>query len=396
MENQQIVFLRGPDRVRKRPAVVFGSEGEEGVRRAVELILNLFVTEAQLGHAKSLTVIHSGQQVEISADDQGLYLGQDTADDRIWQNIFCDFALASAYPIEENGYRYGLTKSGRQELYGGDAEYALCLPEEVGAFDLCCVQYASAFMDVTVVRDGIQSELHFEKGYARGGMVCQATDAPSGTSIRFAMDPEIFTHIRWPEDWFRQTLRQYAMGVPGLTCRYRKGVDDCGDTYCYPAGLEGYLREKGAAQIYRNKLEARGRERYNRPDYQACVEVAVGYTPGQSEMLCLHNFRPLQGGKHWEALKDQVCYAFNLHFRREVGDQELTFEELSRHLTVVLATWCAPRRSLWGNGTRTSIENQVIADMTDDAFSHAFCDFVRDRADCFISMIDAIMQQRQE
>lgn len=388
MTVERISFLRGPDRVRKRPAVVFGSHEADGVQRAVLQLLNLFVTEAQLGHVKNMRIVHDGDQIDISADDQGLYLGQDTGDDRVWREIFCDFALASAYAPDENDYRYSLMRTGRQELYGEAAEPSIFLPQEVGAFDLCAIQYASAFMDVTVVRNGIKSILHFEKGYAQGDMICYPTEEPSGTSLHFAMDPEVFTHTQLPGQWFRETLQRYAILSPGLTCHYHNASDSLQETYCYSGGAIDYIHGKGAISTFQKRIVAQGKERYDRPEYEACVEVTVGYTPGRGEALCLHNFQEIMGGKHWEQLKNDVCCTFNQYFHRDAANEPLTFDELSRHLTVVLSTWCPPRHSLWANGTRTCIENQLIADMTHDALKNGFDDFVQGHAAAFSHVME--------
>lgn len=228
MKIDKIVVLRGPDRIRKRPAVVFGSAGVEGVHRAVEWLLNMFMT----GYAKHINVIHSGAQIEISADDQGLYLGQDTGNDQIWQDIFCDFALLSAYAPDENGYNYSLMKTGRQELFGDEAKEPVDVPVKVGAFEMCAIQYASAYMDVTVVRDGSKSVLHFKKGYAQGNMVCQSTEEPSGTRIRLAMDPEVFVETELSSQWLCRTLQSYTMLSPGLRCTYHNVLEDVEESYC--------------------------------------------------------------------------------------------------------------------------------------------------------------------
>ena len=54
--NEDIVSLKGEDRVRKRPAVIFGSDGLEGCKHSVFEILSNSIDEARDGHGDKIIV----------------------------------------------------------------------------------------------------------------------------------------------------------------------------------------------------------------------------------------------------------------------------------------------------------------------------------------------------
>ena len=54
--NEDIVSLKGEDRVRKRPAVIFGSDGLEGCKHSVFEILSNPIDEARDGHGDKIIV----------------------------------------------------------------------------------------------------------------------------------------------------------------------------------------------------------------------------------------------------------------------------------------------------------------------------------------------------
>ena len=144
MENNKIVALRGPDRVRKRPAVVFTSDDIEGVKVAVENLLRLFAEEALYGRCTQLNVRQCECDLEISSNDRGLYLGQDTGDERIWKQIFCELYPMPVYPTCESGYCFGLENSTHHALFGEPSgEHIPCYPEETDSFDLCTARLLS-------------------------------------------------------------------------------------------------------------------------------------------------------------------------------------------------------------------------------------------------------------
>ena len=54
--NESITSLKGADRVRKRPAVIFGSDGVEGCAHSIFEIVSNSIDEARDGHGDTINV----------------------------------------------------------------------------------------------------------------------------------------------------------------------------------------------------------------------------------------------------------------------------------------------------------------------------------------------------
>lgn len=397
MDQQKIVILKGPDRVRKRPAVIFGADDITGVESAVTSLLEIFATEAQLGYCKNITVRQNGAVLEISGDDRGLYLGQDKQDDSVWQNIFCDFFAGSAYAPDDSGYSFGLTDSSHHHLYGDEKKInCLLCPEEPCFMELCAVQYASNFMDVTVVRDDIKSVLHFQKGYNVGGICREQTVVANGTCLRFEPDGEVFTETVIPTSFFADILQRFAILSPGLKCTYINMQNDVQWCFCYPGGITEYVTGGKSTPVYSRAITAKGKDRYNRAEYEACVQLAIGLAPGEGEFSCLHNFKDLTaGGSHCEVAKEGICDAFWDAFRKDFEEQaELSYEEIGQHFRVVLVSWCSPRCTQWENGTRKSICNKMITDMAEDLTGRELENHIYREREAYRPVIEAMIKKR--
>jgi len=414
-KTNQISRLKGPDRVRKRPSVVYGSADIEGAKQAVRDLLNIFATEAQLGHCKHLTVVHNKENMVIYGDDRGIYLGQDSGDDTVWKNLFSSFYCPPTNAPSEDGYSFVLCDTSHHILYGDPIEpCATFFPEDAGYFELYCSQCVSKVMDVVSVRNGKKAALHFENGYNDGGMRTEQTEDSDGTYFRFVLDPEVFTETIIPNEFFLETLHRFAMLSPGLTCSYINDRDGARTEFSYPHGVSDYVKgcaESETTSVYYKKIQGKAKERYNSAEYEACLEVAISPALNHGSTLCFHNFRELTyGGTHYRQMQKRVCEVFNDYFLSYIVENEpkdasrrfklrekkaIRFDELSKHLTIVLASWCTPWCSRWENGSRLSIANKTIEDMTYDAISVEFRNYVYTNKETLCSIVDAIIQERK-
>ena len=396
MADNQIVILTGPDRIRKRPCVVYHSNDVEGAQHAVQSLLDIFAAEAQLGHCKHIAVKQRGEELEISGDDRGIYLGQDTADDRKWKELFCEMFPLPACSPDESGYSFGLIDYAHHALYGEtQTSESIYFPEDLGYMDLYALQCVCAQLDVHVNRGGIHSEIRFEHGYNVGGMSSKPTGEQSGTCFRLVLDRDVFTQTVIPERFFFKNLRSLAMLCPGLCCTY-ESTNGQTETFCYSGGISEFIQRlcsDNTIPVYRNEIKAKGRERYNLAEYKACVDVAVGFTPDAGSITCFHNFRELRnGGLHLDELQKQISRAFNSCFHCDTADNgPFSFDEIAKHLTIVLATWCAPHASVWESGTKQSIRNRMIAEMVHDAAGAEFDNYLHRNKEKYRSLIDRIL-----
>lgn len=393
--NSKIIPLRGPDRVRLRPAVIFGSQDMDGAQQAVASVLAIYATEAQLGYCKHLQVRHNGAEITISGDDRGLYLGQGTQNDAIWQNIFCslDPMPRSAFNHPEDTFR--LCGHSHHLLFAdGQPIDSIHLPNDGGLFDLCVLQCASRFMDVTAVRNGIQSRLHFCQGHNIGGIYHEPTEAGNGTTLRFELDREVFTETALPQDFFIETLQDFALLSPGLHCTYINEISEQERVFFYPAGIADFARESSAntaLPVFYNKIQAFGKERYNRPTYEASVEFAIAFSKSSGLQEHWHNFKRIrQGGSHCQRIEQQISSALQTCFGLAIS-----VEALRKHLVILTVTWCPPGFTVWETSAHQAIQNQLIADMAYDAAGEKLTNYLREHIATLQPMVDAIQQTTQ-
>lgn len=208
--NESIYQLKGADRVRKRPSVIFGSDGLEGCEHAVFEILSNAIDEARQGYGTSITLTrYLDKSIEVEDFGRGCPVDWNESEQRYnWELVFCELYAGGKYDNKE----------------GGDYEYSLGL----NGLGSCATQYASAFMDVVVRRDGKRYDLHFEKGENIGGLTVAPTDRKkqqTGTCIRWKPDIAVFTDIDIPDEYFADTLQRQAIVNAGVTFHYRKETE---------------------------------------------------------------------------------------------------------------------------------------------------------------------------
>ena len=202
--NESISQLKGADRVRKRPGVIFGSDGLEGCEHSVFEILSNSIDEARAGYGDVITVTRfEDKSIQVEDLGRGCPVDWNPSENRYnWELVYCELYAGGKYGNDEGeSYEYSLGLNG------------------LGA---CATQYASEYMDVTVWRDGTRYDLRFEKGEIVGQLKKTPMDRKkTGTTHHWKPDLEVFTDIDIPEEWFRDTLRRQAVVNAGVTFRLR-------------------------------------------------------------------------------------------------------------------------------------------------------------------------------
>ena len=220
MDNDfKIVTLKGAERIRRRPAVVFGDDSREGATTAVKLLLNIFLTEAELGFCESLSLrLEDKDTVVIKSRDRGFLLDETPQDGHpAWYYDFCEFGFAPRENSEEYLYTVG-RKYGA--FYGAEeGEMPPFRAKGDPAFDLCCVQCVAKWMQVESVHKNKWKSLRFEKGCPVGEMLKKDTDQPSFTKISFQLDGEVFTDPSVNFAALAKYLRENAASLNGFECR---------------------------------------------------------------------------------------------------------------------------------------------------------------------------------
>ena len=358
--NESISQLKGADRVRKRPGVIFGSDGLEGCEHAVFEILSNSIDEAREGFGNIITVtLYDDKSIEVEDFGRGCPVDWNPAEKRFnWELVYCELYAGGKYKNDD----------------GGDYEYSLGL-NGLGA---CATQYASEYMDVTVWRDGNKYSLHFAKGKIKGKMLVEPSDRKkTGTTTRWKPDIEVFTDINIPESYFLDILRRQAVVNAGVTFRFRAqhGAKFETTEFCYKNGIADYVAELAGesplTQPYYIETERKGRDREDKPEYKVRMSAAFCFSNRTNAIEYYHNSSWLEhGGAPDAAAKTAFVYAIDAYIKKtnkyQKNESKITFPDIADCL--ILVTNCFSTRTSYENQTKKSITNRFIREAMTDFF----------------------------
>lgn len=354
--NDSISQLKGADRVRKRPGVIFGSDGIDGCQHSVFEILSNSIDEAREGYGSLITLTYfEDKSIEVEDFGRGCPMDWNPVEKRFnWELVFCELYAGGKYKNAD----------------GGDYEYSLGL----NGLGSCATQYASEYMDVTVRRDGKRYGLHFEKGKVCGKKgqelkVEEADRKKTGTTIRWRPDREVFTDIDIPPEYFDDVLHRQAVVNAGVTFRLRiqKGAGFDTRDYCYENGIMDYVSEiagEGSlTQPYFLSAERKGRDREDKPEYKVKISAAFCFSNKVSALEYYHNSSWLEnGGAPDKAVRSAFTSAIDGYVKRigkyQKNESSVKFQDVQDCL--VLVTNCFSTQTSYENQTKKAINNKFI------------------------------------
>ena len=358
--NESISMLKGADRVRLRPGVIFGSDGLEGCEHAVFEILSNSIDEAREGHGKLIILTaYSDGSVEVEDFGRGCPLDFNPIEQRYnWELVYCELYAGGKYDNDEGeSYEYSLGLNG------------------LGA---CATQYSSAYMDVTVWRDGKKYSLHFEKGENVGGLSSvEDRGKRTGTLTRWKPDIEVFTDIDIPDEYYLDVMKRQAVVNQGVTFRFRRERDGKFETteFLYENGIMDYVAELAGEDAltlpYYMEAERRGRDREDKNQYKLKISAAMCFSNKVNCLEYYHNSSWLEhGGAPDKAARSAFVSAVDAYLRKEgkyqKNESKISFADVQDCL--ILVTNCFSNRTSYENQTKKSITNRFIQDAMTDFF----------------------------
>ena len=362
--DESITSLKGADRVRKRPGVIFGSDGLEGCEHAVFEILSNSIDEAREGHGKVITVTRfADRSVQVEDQGRGCPLDWNEKEGRYnWELVFCELYAGGKYDNENSeNYEFSLGLNG------------------LGS---CATQYSSEYMDVTVWRDGKEFKLHFEKGENVGGLQVQELSTnkkKTGTCIRWLPDLEVFTDITVPVEYYRDVMKRQAVVNAGVTFRLRNEVVPNKfetEEFLYENGIQDYITElvglDGLTEPVFWETERRGRDREDKPEYKVKLSVACCFSNRVALCEHYHNSSFLEhGGSPEKATRLALVGAIDKYLRDNnkylKSEAKITYPDVQDCLVLVSNNF----------STQTSYENQTKKAITNKFVQDAMNDFLR-------------------
>lgn len=362
--NDSISQLKGADRVRKRPGVIFGSDGLDGCQHAVFEILSNSIDEAREGYGNVITLTrYADKSIEIEDFGRGCPMDWNAKEKRFnWELVFCELYAGGKYANNE----------------GENYEYSLGL----NGLGSCATQYSSEYMYVTVWRDGNKYELHFKKGKVVGKKGQELTVSPSdrkktGTTIKWRPDLEVFTDIDIPEEFFKDTLHRQAVVNAGVTFRFRNQNGNKFDVteYVYQNGILDYVSEiahdSPLTSPYFISAERRGRDREDKPEYKVKLSAAFCFSNKVKAIEYYHNSSWLEyGGAPEKAARSAFVYAIDAYIKKigkyQKNESKIIFQDVADCL--VLVTNCFSTQTSYENQTKKAITNRFIQEAMTDFF----------------------------
>ena len=354
--NDSISQLKGADRVRKRPGVIFGSDGLDGCEHAVFEILSNAIDEAREGYGELITLTYfEDRSIEVEDNGRGCPMDWNPNEKRFnWELVFCELYAGGKYKNAD----------------GGDYEYSLGL----NGLGSCATQYASEYMDVTVRRDGNKYTLHFKKGKPVGKkgqeLLVEPVDRKkTGTTIRWRPDREVFTDIDIPEEYFDDVLHRQAVVNAGVTFRLRIEKDGkfTEHEYCYKNGIIDYVAElAGEGALTAPEFistERRGRDREDKPEYKVKLSAAFCFSNKVQAIEYYHNSSWLEnGGAPDKAAKSAFTSAIDTYIKKigkyQKNETPIKFQDVQDCL--ILVTNCFSTQTSYENQTKKAINNKFI------------------------------------
>lgn len=353
--NEAISMLKGADRVRKRPGVIFGSDDLEGCTHGFFEILSNSTDEAKAGHGKKIEVKRfKDHSIEVKDYGRGIPLDWNEKEQRFnWDLIYCELYAGGKYDKDAGGYNFSLGLNG------------------LGA---CATQYASEYFDVISVRDGYQYSVHFEKGENIGGLTkVLSTSRRTGTIQRWKPDIEVFTDVDIPLESFQQILKQQAIVNAGVT--YTLWDEASGERfeYLYPEGVVGYVNEicgdTGLTEPFVISGKGKGRDREDKFDYNVEADVVFCFNNKVNLLQYFHNSSWLEhGGSPDRAVKSAFVSAFDKEIKNRgkytKNESKVTFGDIQDSLILVVNSFST--ETSYENQTKKAINNRFIQDFLTD------------------------------
>ena len=365
--NDSISSLKGADRVRKRPGVIFGSDGLEGCQHAMFEILSNSIDEAREGHGNKILITrYRDQSIEIEDFGRGIPVDFNQREGRYnWELVFCELYAGGKYQTNE----------------GESYEYSLGL----NGLGLCATQYASEYMDVEIYRDGMKYTLHFEHGENVGGLHKEETRRrQTGSKIRWKPDLQVFTEIDIPLEFYMDTIKRQAVVNDGVTFILKNETDSGFEetTFQYENGIVDYVTELAGEEpltpVQFWKAERRGRDREDKPEYKVRLSVAFCFSNRVKRCEYYHNSSWLEyGGSPERAVKLAFVYMIDGYIKNagkyQKGESKITFADVEDCLVLVSSSF----------STQTSYENQTKKAITNKFIYEAMNDFLRHQMEVY-------------
>jgi len=364
--NESITALKGAERVRKRPAVIFGSDGIEGCQHSIFEIISNSIDEARQGYGKQIEIIrHTDHSVTVKDGGRGAPVDYNPIEQRYnWELLFCELYAGGKYENNEEAAHY---------------TYSLGL----NGLGLCATQYAAEYMDAEILREGFRYTLRFQQGENVGGLKKEPYGGrKTGTTITWRPDRAVFTDIAVPLAWYADMLKRQAIVNGGLVFVLKD--EESGETlrFCYARGITDYIHElageKALTVPHFLSHETQGRDQEDKPEYKLKFDVAFCFSQDAGVLEYYHNSSHLvYGGAPDKAVRTAFVSAVDAylkaggHYKKD--EKKISFPDIEESLVLITSSF----------STLISFENQTKKAITNRFIQEAMTDFLKKQLEIY-------------
>ena len=365
--NDSITMLKGADKVRKRPAVIFGSDGLDGCEHSIFEVISNSIDEARAGYGhKIIITYYRNHDIEVEDFGRGCPVDYNNNEKRYnWELVYCELYAGGKYDASSESYEYSLGLNG---------------------LGLCATQFASEYMDVEVIRDGYKYNLHFEKGNNVGGLKKEETKKKqTGTKTRWRPDLDVFTDINVSEEYFHDILKRQAVVNPNILFlfRFQNEAGGFNETeFIYENGITDYVTEiageEALTSVQHWTAEKKGKDREDKPEYKVKLDVALTFSNKAKLTEYYHKSSFLEhGGSPEDAVKRAFTAQIDSYIKSVNGYQKnetkIKYEDVDECLILVSSSF----------STVTSYENQTKKAITNKFIREAMTEFLRHQLEVY-------------
>lgn len=363
--NDSIKALKGAERVRMRPGVIFGSDGLDGCQHALFEIISNSADEARAGFGNKIVITRFlDGSIEVQDFGRGIPLEYNKNEGREnWELVFCEMYAGGKY--DENSYEYSLGLNG---------------------LGLCATQYTSEYMDAEVHANDCKYTLHFEKGENVGGLNKEPYDKKdTGTRIRWKPDLQVFTDVNIPVEYFKNIAKQQAAVNGGIKFIFKNQLNASKfETFefLYNDGIVDYAKsiaeDKAFTSIQYWECERKGKDREDLNEYKVKITSAMCFSVKKQLKEYYHNSSFLEhGGSPDKAFKSAFVYQINSYLKANnkyaKNDGQITIQDVEDCIIFIVSSF----------STQTSYENQTKKSITNKFIQEAMNDFFRKQLEVY-------------
>lgn len=348
--NESITSLKGADRVRLRPGVIFGSDEIEGCQQSFFEILSNSIDEAREGYGKEIEVKKfKDGSIQVTDYGRGIPLDFNEKENRYnWELVYCELYAGGKYnTISAENYEYSLGLNG------------------LGA---CATQYASEYFEVEVLRDGHKHYLQFEKGENIGGLKKEPTRfVKTYTRQKWKPDRDVFQETDINDEYFEKVLKQQAIINSGITFSFFNEETETEKSFHYPEGVLGYVKEleqgKGIVSPHMITASGKGKDRSDKPEYKVKFSLAFAFSNNNNLLEYFHNSSYLEhGGSPDRAVKQsfvqQIDKLVKERDKYKSDESRITFTDIQDCLILVSSSFST--HTSYENQTKKAINNRFV------------------------------------